>query len=288
MACVPISASSQRQTVTADSTPFAELVAGHHVLKTKTIPVSEFFDHTVGKGNFRNVFREDNTAFIQCVKTGRNPTMRHLPKTAGIDIAQMHDIMGAEEDPHAIDTAYTLSAEQVADIHTKGFTLPDKWAHARKMCGVMTSDELVERIKQHTDQYTKLQVNLETIRNKRKKDSVKGELECSQQKRFRPYDEDPTFDEDNADDIVHRSTFGSGSGTRSGNNNFYDTSVDAGCCTCDMAEDDDIPDWGGNEVEPSHAAIMGEHEGSRVADGISLQHGLSINPNSASKLRPIT
>ena len=95
--------------------------------------------------------------------------MRHLPKTAGIDIAQMHDVMGAEHDPHNVDLAYTESDKQVGDIHTKGFTNPEKWRHARTICGVMAQEEVVDRIKNHARDFQKMTDDLERVRGKRKK-----------------------------------------------------------------------------------------------------------------------
>ena len=63
--------------------------------------------------------------------------MRHLPKTAGIDLQFLNDVLGDPNSEFDIDLVYTQSHLMAADIHTKGFTTADKWVHARKLINVL-------------------------------------------------------------------------------------------------------------------------------------------------------
>ena len=80
----------------------------------------------------RSVFREDSKAFIQACRHGRYPSMRHLPKMAGIDLQILNDVFGNENDEYDIDPSYTNSEDMCADIHTRSFVSSEKWIHARK------------------------------------------------------------------------------------------------------------------------------------------------------------
>ena len=72
------------------------------------------------------VFHEDNEAMIQVCRTGKNPTMRHISRTHGVNVQWLHD-------------AYTRllfkmniakTDEQVADIFTKHFPEKGSWKKA--------------------------------------------------------------------------------------------------------------------------------------------------------------
>ena len=73
------------------STPEAELVAANRVIKEIGLATADLFSVLTEKP-IPCVLREDNTAAIQIITTGRNPTMRHLARHQGIGIRFLHGI----------------------------------------------------------------------------------------------------------------------------------------------------------------------------------------------------
>ena len=73
-----LSASSARQTVCSLSTPEAETIAAVKALRSSLLPAMDLWEVLLPKAKI--IFHEDNTAMIQICKTGKNPTMRHLPR----------------------------------------------------------------------------------------------------------------------------------------------------------------------------------------------------------------
>ncbi len=67
------------------STPEAEMVAANRVVKEIGLATADLFS-ILTKKPIPGVLREDNTAAIQVITTGRNPTMRHLVRHHGISI----------------------------------------------------------------------------------------------------------------------------------------------------------------------------------------------------------
>ena len=72
------------------------------------------------------LFHDDNQGMIGVVRSGRNPTMRHLERTHGISIASMHEHF--QKDHFVL--IYEITAKMAADIHTKGFKNPMAWKKA--------------------------------------------------------------------------------------------------------------------------------------------------------------
>ena len=152
-----ISDTSQRQSCCADSTPFAEMTSGNNLMKSFLIPIMDVMDVWQGKGRHRTFFCEDNQPFIQCIKTGRNLTMKHWPRTTGLSFQSMHENMGAFNRIMPIDVMYTETKSMVADIHTKHFANPEQWNHARRLCGVFESyEELDTQIQTHFEWFSSL------------------------------------------------------------------------------------------------------------------------------------
>ena len=79
------------------------------------------------------------------MKTGRNPTMRHIGRTHGNCIAWLSErfrgIAGTDRTP---DFKMTLCPTEYmsADIFTKFFTVKDKWLHAMRLIGHCDPQEL--------------------------------------------------------------------------------------------------------------------------------------------------
>ena len=143
--CFPIAASSKRQPHVADSTPAAELSALHTLMKSMAIPFTDIASKILP--DVRGVIHEDNTTAIQAIKTGKNQTMRFLPRSNGVSIQVLHENLNGNkpEIPYTVD--YTDTYLMVADIHTKGFTDPKKWTHAQQTAGIMDPKNLPERMK---------------------------------------------------------------------------------------------------------------------------------------------
>ena len=145
--CFPIAASSKRQPHVSDSTPAAELSALHTLLKAVAIPFADIAEKILPE--VRGVVHEDNTTAIQAIKTGKNQTMRFLPRSNGVSVQMLHENLNGKNKDVPYNVVYCDSHLMVADIHTKGFTDEKRWRHAHTMAGIMSKDELPDRIRHH-------------------------------------------------------------------------------------------------------------------------------------------
>ena len=129
----------------ADSIPAAELSALHNMLKTVAIPLVDIAEKILP--NVNSVIHEDDTMAIQAIKSGKNQTMRFLPRSNGVSVQMLHEDLNGKkiEVPH--DVEYTDTTLMVADIRTKGCTDEKKWKHAQAMAGIMKHSALKERMK---------------------------------------------------------------------------------------------------------------------------------------------
>ena len=76
----PLSGSSKRQGCVSHSTPEAEIVAADVAMRSMGMPALKLVERILKKSpNF--VFYDDNKAMIGVVRSGRNPTMRHLERS---------------------------------------------------------------------------------------------------------------------------------------------------------------------------------------------------------------
>ena len=148
--CFPISAMSKRHGNISTSTPESELTSGNMALRLVGLPSLDLWDVVLNNGcastqpkrttRVKMVFHEDNSAFIQVVRTGRNQTMRHLNRHHRISVAFLHETFKGED----WDLIYTPSAEMCADIFTKAFNDPLKWKVARMLINIASQMELTE------------------------------------------------------------------------------------------------------------------------------------------------
>ena len=65
-------------------------------------------------------FHDDNQWMIGVVRSGRNPTMRHLEKTHGISTASLHEYFSKD---HFV-LMYEITAKMAADIHKRFYKSP--------------------------------------------------------------------------------------------------------------------------------------------------------------------
>ena len=118
----PLSGSSKRQGCVSHSTPEAEIVAADVATR---MPALKLVERILKKSpNF--VFYDDNKAMIGVVRSGRNPTMRHLERSHGVSISWMHEMFTRDY----MYLAYEVTDRMAADIYTKAFNDGRKWKHA--------------------------------------------------------------------------------------------------------------------------------------------------------------
>jgi len=85
----PLAAMSKKQTAKSHSTPEAEIVSADMAIRLIGIPSLQLWDCILGQGKRKMVaiLKEDNEAAIKVMETGKNPTMRHMQRTHGLDLA---------------------------------------------------------------------------------------------------------------------------------------------------------------------------------------------------------
>ncbi len=116
----PLGAKCAKQTITSFSTPESELVAANLAVRMLGIPFLGACEKVIGS-KLRLTFNEDNQSAPQVIKTGKNSTVRHLPRAHGISISALHD--------------YCKLPGVQADIFTKCLE-PIKWDNALELLGM--------------------------------------------------------------------------------------------------------------------------------------------------------
>ena len=117
----PISAKCAKQTAVAHSTVEAEIVSADAAMRLTGLPVLDLFETSLNRAIALDLM-EDNQSTIQIIKTGRNPTMRHMSRTHGVNVSWLHDLY----DKKQFSIKYTRTDAQSADIFTKAFRDADK------------------------------------------------------------------------------------------------------------------------------------------------------------------
>ena len=133
----PLAGGSKRQGRVSHSTPEAEIVAADTALRTLGIPALSLWK-VLAKVFPQLLFHDDNQGMIGVVRSGRNPTMRHLERTHGISIASMHEHF--QKDHFVL--IYEITAKMAADIHTKGFKNPMAWKKACMLINLLEPQDL--------------------------------------------------------------------------------------------------------------------------------------------------
>ena len=75
---------------------------------------------------------EDNESTAAIIRTGKNPTMRHLSRTQGVNVSWLHDLYVKK----AFGVVYTRTEAQCADVFTKSFRELPKWLQAIRLIGI--------------------------------------------------------------------------------------------------------------------------------------------------------
>ena len=127
----PLAGLSKRQGCLSHSTPEAKIVAADFAMSRLGLPAITLWQQLGGTDpNF--VFYDDNQTMIGVIRTGKNPTMRHLERTHGISIGWMHSIFQEAY----VSPAYEVTAKRAADIHTKSFKDSVSWTHACQLINI--------------------------------------------------------------------------------------------------------------------------------------------------------
>ena len=84
---------------------------------------------------------------LQCVRTGRNPTMRHLARTHRISVSWMHE----QYRKRTFRFMHESGERMPPDIFTKMFSDKDKWKTARHLISVVMPEELDKIIKLNSE-----------------------------------------------------------------------------------------------------------------------------------------
>ena len=133
----PLAGGSKRQGCVSHSAPEAEIVAADTALRTLGIPALSLWK-VLAKVFPQLLFHDDNQGMIGVVRSGPNPTMRHLERTHGISIASMHEYF--QKDHFVL--IYEITAKMAADIHTKGFKNPMAWKKACMLINLLEPQDL--------------------------------------------------------------------------------------------------------------------------------------------------
>ena len=96
------------------------------------LPAMDICKYILGP-DFLTWFHEDNTALIRVIRTGHNPTLRHLGRTHGVDIASMREKFYKLD---KLDILYEKSSLMAADIFTKAYTSAQKWHEVAALINV--------------------------------------------------------------------------------------------------------------------------------------------------------
>merc|ERR1712115_559068 len=120
----------------SNSTPEAEIVATAHALRQIGLPALEFLQKLLPHSP-KMWFLEDNQAMLQCCKTGRNPTMRHLLRSHRVSVAWIHEQYKSSNFKFAHESGEAMPP----DVFTKMFADKEKWKKARQLISILLPDE---------------------------------------------------------------------------------------------------------------------------------------------------
>ena len=133
----PVAGASKRQGCVSHSTPEAEIVAADFALRSMGVPVVDLWRIVAGNEP-QIVFHEDNQAMIAVIRSGKNPTMRHLERSHGISIVWMHEMFLLSY----IILICEISSKMAADIHTKAFRDPMAWKRACMLINALEEKDI--------------------------------------------------------------------------------------------------------------------------------------------------
>ena len=132
----PLSGKGVKQTCVSHSTPEAEIVAADDALRTEGFPFLTLWEKVLQRKVILN-FYEDNSAAIQILMTGKNPTIRHMGRTHRVDLAWLHEVFMNQDD---VRLQFCDTDKQAADIFTKPFVSEPLWRRATTLINIYSKD----------------------------------------------------------------------------------------------------------------------------------------------------
>jgi len=90
---------------------------------------------------------------LQCVKTGRNPTMRHLQRTHRVQVGWIHEQYKSGQFVFAHESGERMPP----DIFTKMFSDSNKWKAARQLINVVLPSEFRKLMDDNKAIYAEIQ-----------------------------------------------------------------------------------------------------------------------------------
>ena len=96
----------------------------------------------------------DNQSAIEIIRTGKNPTMRHLQRTHRVQVGWIHEQYMSGN----FTFAHESGERMPPDIFTKMFADKDKWKMARQLINVILPQELSKVIEEAKAIYEGIQL----------------------------------------------------------------------------------------------------------------------------------
>ena len=93
---MPLAAKTRKQNCVSHSTPEAEIVSITLAMRTVGVPALSIWDLLLDRDVGLDVM-EDNDATIAIIKTGKNPALRHVLRTHGVNVAWLHEMFQRPE-----------------------------------------------------------------------------------------------------------------------------------------------------------------------------------------------
>ena len=115
------------------------MVATSHALRVVGCPGLELWQALLPHAP-KMRFLEDNQAMLQCVKAGKNPTMRYLPRTHRVQVGWIHERYQSGQ----FIFAHESGERMPPDVFTKMFADKEKWKSARQLIHVVLPSEFAQ------------------------------------------------------------------------------------------------------------------------------------------------
>ena len=135
----PLAAKATKQTSVAHSTVEAETVAANSAVRTIGLPALDLWEVAL-KRSVQLTLIEDNESTAAIIRSGRNPTMRHLGRTHGVHVNWLHDLYKRK----VFGVLYSRTEAQCADVFTKAFRELPKWQQAYRMIGIGRPEDAIK------------------------------------------------------------------------------------------------------------------------------------------------
>ena len=114
---IPLSYLSKRQGCVSHSTPEAEIVAMDTTIRLLALPLTSIADEVFGATKIQ--IMGDNQGMLCVIRTGRNPTMRHLARTHRVSVAWLHEQHQRED----FEFSYIDTDSMAADMFTQSILI---------------------------------------------------------------------------------------------------------------------------------------------------------------------